>query len=301
MSKKYSFMKFIFGFILLSLIIANIGFEKVYITVKSFNAIYLIPVLVIYILNFYAGAVNLSVLISKLNNKIKLSKLLRYNVLSWSFGMFVPGRLGEFSLIYYLEKEGIIYGEGLAISMLDKIISFVIFSVISLIGCFIFFDIQTALKIFFVLSSILIVLLFLITSYKVRLFIRKSILRGYEGKLANFYKTFKEYFLKYKIALMINGVVTFIKLVLMSIVLMLLFKGFNIEVGIITVLVITSMVTILSLIPISISGLGIREITYVYMFNMMNIPSNISLSVSLITLVINYTMGLSILTFFKIK
>ena len=55
------------------------------------------------------------------------------------------------------------------------------------------------------------------------------------------------------------------------------------------------MLIIISLIPISISGLGVRESAAVYIYSLLNIETSITLTVYIIALLITYLTGAFIL------
>lgn len=64
----------------------------------------------------------------------------------------------------------------------------------------------------------------------------------------------------------------------------LLFKSFGFDIPWIELLVIITLISFITMIPVSLNGLGVREASYVYFFQHLGVPDGVSLSVSLLFL-----------------
>lgn len=62
----------------------------------------------------------------------------------------------------------------------------------------------------------------------------------------------------------------------------LLFLSFGIDIAWIELLVIITLISVITMIPVSLNGLGVREVSYVFFFQQLGVPDEISLSVSLL-------------------
>ncbi|MGJ7918959.1 lysylphosphatidylglycerol synthase transmembrane domain-containing protein [Neobacillus sp. LXY-4] len=62
----------------------------------------------------------------------------------------------------------------------------------------------------------------------------------------------------------------------------LLFLGFRVEVGLLDLLVIISVISFITMVPLSLNGIGVREASYVLFFQELGIPNEIAISVSLL-------------------
>ena len=62
----------------------------------------------------------------------------------------------------------------------------------------------------------------------------------------------------------------------------LLFRSFGIEVSFLHLLVIITLISVITMIPVSLNGLGVREASYVLFFQSIGVPEGIALSVSLL-------------------
>ena len=66
------------------------------------------------------------------------------------------------------------------------------------------------------------------------------------------------------------------------------------------IFLVNSMLTIISLIPISISGLGVRESAAVVIYSFLNIDSTIVMSTHLIPVIISYSIA-TLIIFLSLK
>ena len=264
-----------------------------------FHPLFFILTTFLLLITLVIGALNLALLLIPIK-KISFAKVFYYNTLSWSLGLFVPGKIGELSLIPFLKQEGVPTGHGTVISVLDKLISLVVLSLSSIIGFFIFFDIGATLKLIAILFLLIAVILFFIVSNAGRSFIKKYILRKFSMKFQGFSKLLFYYFKKQKLIIFLNIIITFIKWIVNAVILYTLFLAYNQNVPFVYIFLINSMLTIISLIPISISGLGVRESIAVFIYGALSINPLITISTHLIPLIISYFIAiLTILFSFK--
>lgn len=296
MKKINLFLKLFIGLSILFALFYKIGFNEVYKTLITFNFFFLPLVFITYIISFILGTLNLKILLNSLNLKINFWKLAKYYQLSWSFGLFIPGRLGEFSLVYFLKKENLVSGKGTAIAVIDKIITVAVTSLFAIVGFFIFFTTEQAIRLMGILILGFLILLFFILSEPGRELIKKYVLRSYSEKFKGFSKTLFFFLREQKKRLLLNALITVIKLVVTALTVYLFFAAFNQNVLFVDVLVITAIGTIISMIPVTISGLGIRESITVFLFSEVGIPTTVTASVMVVALILNYTIaGLSLL------
>ncbi|MBW2996311.1 flippase-like domain-containing protein [Candidatus Woesearchaeota archaeon] len=297
--RVYFVLKWAIGLSILLYMLHRVGIQNVVSAFKNSNIFLMFIVLIIFILNFAISAYNIGLITSGIK-KIKFWILLKYNMLSWGIGSFVPGKLGELSIVYLFKKQGIGYGQGLAISIMDKVITIFTLFLISILGAVVFLDLYLMIDIVIIFIGILVMLYFVIISNFGRKMIRKYILRSYASYFDGFSKTIKGYIRERKGRLMLNFVLTFIKWGVLGLTIWLLFLSFGVEVNYFYALLIHALVNIITLIPISISGVGVREASAVYFFTIIGVSSSIAAGVYLINLVLNYFVSVcSILLFSK--
>src|SRR3989344_4910157 len=119
--KKLNFLlKLFVGVLILSFLLFKFGFKNILSAIISINPIFIVLIFII----------------------LTISKLFYYGSLSWAVGMFVPAKLGEFSIIPLLKKHDIEIGTGTSISVLDKLVTFITLSIISIIGFLLFLPLK---------------------------------------------------------------------------------------------------------------------------------------------------------------
>src|SRR3990167_2477104 len=173
--KVSTLIKLLVGVSLLFLLYYKIGFSNIYQTLITIHIpLALAFVIIFYILFFFLGAWNLKILLDPIK-KLSWRKLFEYYCLSWSFGLFVPAKLGEFSLIFLLKKEDIGQGQTMALSVIDKFITMITFAAFAIIGFLVFFTIQQTITFSLVLVVLIIGGMILLFSKKIRALIQKMI------------------------------------------------------------------------------------------------------------------------------
>ena len=289
--KQANIIKFILGLSILFFVFYKIGLKEIYKTILEMNFFFAIPfVIIFYIMFFILGTINLKILLNPIK-KVPFKKLLKYYALSWSFGLFVPSKIGEFSLIFLLKKEKIPIGKTTAISVIDKTITLITFVIFSAIGFLIFFNPMDSLKFTLILLSILFIGIFSILSNKVRNIIKKLIGK-YHIYFKGFSKTLFSYLKENKRVLFMNFILTIIKWGLIDAGLVFIyFLAFGKVVNPLYIILITAITLTVGLIPITINGLGIKTPTAIFLYGQIGIISPIVASVYLIDLVIKYLIA----------
>ncbi len=291
--KKYTkqILKIAVSVLLISILFYKVGFKGVYENLVTVNSFYLILMIIVFLMSFLIASISIKVLLLPLKaRKLGLKKLVWYNMLTYAISRFIPGRVGDLSMVYFLKKEDIAVGKASAIVIIDRIISFFVHFILACFGFFIFFPSIVAVKLTCISILIFAVLIFFIIWKKGRDIVKKYVLRKHSNMFAGFYKTFSTYFKHYKYLLLINTIVTLVNIFFFGLMVYLAFCAINqqINIDILTIIIIVSITEILSLIPITISGLGLRETSVVFMFSKLGILAEFTMSAYLILLFIRY-------------
>ena len=151
-------IKIIFSLVVFLILIKIIGLEKITTTLSQMKLIYLIPVITIYLLGFVIGTLNVFILLKGLKLKIRFNKLLKYTIISWSIGLFSPGKVGDFSIIYLLKKERIKPIVSFAVVLVDKIITLLVLLLFTLLTAIILLTRKEIILIFIIIILFLLVI-----------------------------------------------------------------------------------------------------------------------------------------------
>ena len=295
-ARNYLLFKIIIGITLFLSVYTRIGFSNIFEKLLTVNIIFLIGYIMLKSFSLFFNALNLYIMLIPSKVKLKLREVWKYASISWAFGLLVPGKIGEFSLVYLLKKKKIDYGEGLAISMLDKILTFITLFSFGLLGLLLFLpNIIIYVSIIFTIIILSIIYFIYKDSYidKILIFILKNKIKH----IRKFKEVTKLYIKKHYNLIILNLIVTALKWGLTAFTISILFMGFGIYIPFYKVLFIQSIITIISLIPITISGLGVAEPTGIFLYGLIGISQSISASMFLIALFVTYLLGGLILLF----
>jgi len=273
MKKRFfNFMKIIIGVSILFFLVYKIGFRAILSMIESINLYYLPPIFLFYFTSFALGSYAIKLLADPLKKGLPYFKILKYYLLKWALSLLLPGRVGEASLIYFLKKEGIEVGGGTALFLLDKLITLLFLVITAIFSFFLFFSFS---------DSIMLAIITLFFSLIGLFFIFSRI-----GSK------------KYLIKVISNAAVTLVKLIVDSVVTFLLFISLGEVVPIWIIFIITSVIVILSLIPLSVNGLGIRESVAVFLYSKIGVEAAVVVGAYILLLIINYLIALVCLSLF---
>ena len=290
-------LKLFLGIAVIALILYKVGFEKIISTFSTMNLTYLPICIALFVLGLYMGAFNVKLLLDALGAKLRMKEIWRAYVLSWAFGMVVPGKIGEFSFIY-LVKDKVKIGEATAVAVIDKLTTALSLCFLSFIGFFIFFPLQTAIYLTLGVSVLAVIGLVVLMTQFGRMILRK-ILGKRQQMFAGFSKTMKFIVFEEKKAVILNIIITFAKWAVTSFLTSLVFLSFGVHVNPLVILSVSATAMLLSLVPITMSGLGIKEGAAIYLYGLAGVSGVVAVSVQLILLLLNY--GGAAVVFFTVK
>jgi len=296
MKKKVAnLIKIVVSFILIIYLINKVGLSNITKTMININLVYLPLILLLWIGNLLIGAINIKIMLKALNEKLIFTKTLKHYLRSWAYGLFLPGKIGEFSLIYFLKKENIELSKGTIIAFTDKIITFFVLFIIAFFGLINILNLNDIISILVLIFLVFGLAFFFLVTEKGRDLIKKYVLKRYSKKFKNFFKNFSYLLKKRTLFLLLNTFFTLLKWFLIFIIIYLLFKSIDYHINFMILISAISIGLIISLIPISISGLGVRENSSLAVFVYYNVPPIIAGSVLLIQTLIRYIIGVVVL------
>ncbi len=271
---------------LLFILFSKVGINEPLSLLKNVDFGILLIIFILSIIVFFIGSLNLKILANKLNKQIGIWRLFSYYTTSNSIGNLLPGKFGDLSILYFLKKDGLKIGESSALYILDKTISLALLLLASLVGMFIFIE-PLGVEIITLLFALLLILFFFLFVYKKIFIFARKILGTYLQKFDGFQSTIKIYLKHGKKEIFYNFILTVFRLLLSALVILLAFKSIDpdIKIRFIHVVIIYALTTIISLLPISLSGLGIRESMAVILYSYINVSPQLSLSAYLLLLI----------------
>lgn len=285
-------IKVVVGLGLLLFLINNIGLNNIIEKIANMQLAYIFLLVLAFFANMLVGTLNLKILMVALNEKMHFFRLFNYNALSWSYGLFLPGKIGEFGiLVYFLKKEGVHLSNALIISIIDKLTTFLATFIIAILGFFTFFRFDAAIIIVLIILALFLIGLFIIIGNRSRSFLKRFILKKYANHFEGFSKNLFFLFKEKKVDLFANFMLTFLKLGLLFMNLHFLFLAIGKAVPLFAVFTIFAITAIVGTAPISIGGLGVKEYVGVLLFSQYGITQVISGTVFIVFAFIKYAIG----------
>jgi len=297
--KKISpFFKVFVSIALLLILFYKVGFSELYQLILQMDVVFLPLVILFFILNFICGFFKIKILLKPLNKKIRFLKIVKYSTIAWSFGLFSPSKIGEFSMSFFLKKEGFSLGEGFAIQIFDKGIMAFSFATIAVFSALTFFNAHNASLFLILLFLTLTVCSFVILSKFTRDIIKKYILRKYSLKFKGFSKTLFSYLRDSKSCLFLAFILSLAKIFFMALVIYYLFLSFGITVPLVYIIMIMAITIASSVIPISLNGIGVRQSIGVFLYSQIGTNPLIAMGNYTIRLALNYITGTLFISYY---
>ena len=290
MEKKILFfLKYLAAILIIVYILKKIDLSKVFVLLKEINYFWLGLDLLVYLVAIIITSYGLKVLFDSIV-QIKFLEWMKYFLITFSIGLIIPGKLGELSIIYFLRKKNVDIGASTALTVINKLITVIIFGIIALIGFFLIFN-SNDLIIAFVLSLLFVLGVLFLFSKLCRILVKKMIGDLFK-QVDVFYSTFDNLCKKNKDKLLISVIVTFLRPLFNGLIILLSFKAIGIDVSLMYAILVNALTIIASLVPITPNGLGIREGIGAFLFRNIGIPLEVSVTMYFIIFVMNSLTGI---------
>ena len=224
--------------------------------------------------------------------KISLRTFYHLRLFTHMFGSFTPGKLGEYSLLYFLKKNYHIKVMPIFfILSLDKAITIIHILLFSLIAFLTLFDsfhfaFYSAVFLLLVAASFFFsrFIIHKIRWVSVHLFRIKQV-HAFLSAIGDFSKS---YITSYSPYLLANLASTFLIHLLVAYTAMTTYAAFSVDVPLFSIFLANSVIGLTNFIPLNFFGFGIKEVTGVYLFTFLGVPPAISTSCIIIFILSRY-------------
>jgi uncharacterized protein (TIRG00374 family) len=212
--------------------------------------------------------------------KIGINSWLTIFIPGFAIGLFLPGRVGDVTMVAIAKKKGFEIGQSTTLILIDKITTLLVFIPLAILGFYTILHTKELGWSIFLSIILLIGLIMLFTPFCRR--ILKKILGKYAEKFTGFHKTFKELFLNHKKELLYNILITLLRPILSSLIMIVIFKSLGYNLDMYNAIIITAITLIVSIIPITPNGFGIREGLGLILLSQSGVPSEATIAMYLI-------------------
>ena len=286
----------IIGIAIFIYIIFSTGPEKIFYSLISANISLLFLSTIILIPALYLKGIKWKILTDEFKVKLGVNEATKISIIGISFGTITPGRIGELSRAFYLSKKNLNLGKSLSSIFLDRlfdIISLVVLSFLGLIFILSKFYFTSIIEIFIIFIIVYSVVFIALTKKKItfiiaRPFFNSIIPEKYKDKLKLAFDSFYDglnLLKRRKMKLMVAFILSLADWLISFVQSYIILLAFGYNISYFNLIFIIPLSVLVTLIPISIAGLGTREATFIYLFSLFSIPPEISVSYSIASLV----------------
>ncbi|MBN1420483.1 MAG: flippase-like domain-containing protein [Planctomycetes bacterium] len=294
MKRILRLLPFALGFVLLALLIHKVGFRPLVDTLASVDLRFQPLLIGIYLLAQALSAAALFVLIRPLAPACRfLEVFLRYLVVS-SVALATPGRIGDFLMAAHLRTKGVPFARGCAVVFADKAITLFAYLLIAAAGAYPLLGVPAGAGLTAALLAGLAAFGILARSDRLESRVER-LLSGRRGPLRGGYSQLRAFCTAHIPLLLVNLLLTGIRMAVASLFLWVLLRSLGVSVGFVGVLLVHALVQIVLLIPITVSGLGIREGAMVGFFVLIGVEASAACAAALLTTVLAYLYAAAIL------
>ncbi len=269
---KKSFLRSIGIIIFLFIIIFKIDLEKFYQIIRQINYRYLIASVLAFLVTSLLNPWRWQYILKRLNIEVTFARSYYMVFFSILLGLITPAKIGEMGvkLSFFLREKDLVK-KALVGVILERILD-VIFLLIFASLAILFF--MNLLPYDFSLVALTILLLFAILVFFIpkkwfREFIKKIIYLVIPPRYRNFYDHLNYFYLSFR-SIGIQGYLgliflTFISWLASFFIIYIFARGVGINISFIYFAMASAGASLVSLLPVSIAGLGTREATYIFL------------------------------------
>ncbi len=247
------------------------------------------------VLSLAVGALNLFVLTRALKPDASTPRIMIAYLRSWAVGMIAPGKLGDLSYAHFLALEEhraetpSSLAPGLAVAVVDKIITFAVTAAIAVAGLAVYArGSDAALGGAFAVLAILGSLLAL-SNARIRSFVRERLLGRYARRFEGFSANLSTLLRDRPGPLALNLAITIARTLVQGTAMLLYFAAVGQTVGLLDIVVVHAITLIVALVPITFAGLGVKQGASVVLYGRIaGIGAAPVLAHGLITTLMNY-------------
>ncbi len=280
----------IIGIGLFIYILIKVGISQIFDEVIQANLFFLLVAMFFVFAALITGTLKWFVIAHKQKIKVPFWKAFRINLICFFYGFITPSKVGHIMRAGYLKKYNNQHlGKGISNYVLDKIMDLFSLVFLAIVFSFVFRNLISINYLYYALGGLALLISLLIIFRKegrsrsiLKIFYRlipKKRRDKVKHEFHLFYKDMpkKRYFLLFLLFHVINWVVIYTITFFVGI-------SLGINISFFYFLAILPIATLIGQIPITISGLGIREATMIKLFGLLGIGATKIFSMSIITL-----------------
>ena len=301
------FIKYI-GILLLIVILYKID-HALFIKQIAYTNLWLL--LIVLLLNFphlLIKTFRWNLLLKQQNIEYSLIQAFSIYLSSLYIGFITPGRMGEFAKVLYLKSDKKIkISKGFSSVLVDRLFDFYLLCFLAFYGAW-YFNVFGEFSSFFLILLVLLLvapIIFLnkrIINKIIQIIFKFIVVKHIKDKFENHFNDFHIGLMElFNFRLIISGLLTCLGYLLFFVQCNLIILALGISIDFMTITLFMAIANLVSFIPISISGLGTRDATLLFLFGLIDIQPEIAISFSFLIFFLFFFGGgfLGFIAFFR--
>lgn len=288
------------GIIILCVILLKIDLSNLILSLTKVNIFLFICIVFLNIPQIFIKSLRWSLLLRSQSIQYNLKDSFIVYLTSIYAGIITPGRLGEFIKAVYLKSDkGITLSKGMSSVLIDRLFDLYLLIFLGLLGIW-QFDIlgklsNTSLLLLFILILSPLVILNKQLMGKVVGLIYKFVIKKKAELMDKIEERFEDFYngidqlINFK--LIFSGLLTCLSYSVFFVQCYLITISMGISINFIAITLFMAISNLISFIPISISGLGTRDATLIYLFSLINLTPELAVSYAFFVFVIFFVCG----------
>jgi len=232
----------------------------------------------------------------------------KYFLIGFFLSIPTPGRVGDLARAFYVRKQAGL-GQGLSTVVFDRLIDITVLLFFGIVSAFLFSSLfgmevfSLPLAVLAIACFFALVFLFLRKGFAkaaLRPFFRAFVPEGFRGKTAEGFEEFFSSLAGYRKgwpAVVGNALLSFLCFALSFAVFWLVCFSLGLNVSLLFVILAVSIAALAEIIPITVSGIGVREGLLVFLFSFIGVSAETAFAVSILYYILGY-VSVAIVGFF---
>ena len=288
------------GIVLFLIILSRINLGALIDIFAHTNVLLLFMALLVNCAAIVLKSLKWKIIVNSVKKDFTLKESIKAFFVGFSFSTITPAKLGDFIRVLYIQDDQCGLGKSLATVVIDRLIDIILLFSIALVGVYgfsVFYHIEIisvsslAILIAGIISGIYIVLNKSVLSALLKPFFNLFVPQHLKGKISLYYNDFftglfafyndRRRFYSSIIVGLISWIPPFIYGYLLAL-------SIGIDTGIFFFVLVIPIISLLDLLPISISGIGTRDVALIFLFGLKSISAEQAVAFSLLYLFMSY-------------
>ncbi len=284
------------GIAILAALFYFAGIDRILGALATFDLPLLAPVTVLFILTIFINGINVKILLDA-HFRLDLLWFMRNYFTSWAVGSVLPGKVGDFSLAYFL-KDNIAPAKTVGIILLDKLITLMILSLAGSASIALFLGAESAVVAVISICALWITGIAFLFTGPAKGLLSKIFPQQLRGHFKDFALVVPQLIANEKSRIALNAALTVARLAAQAGAIAIIYLGVGEHVGFFDIFMISAASTLMSFIPFTMGGLGLREGSFTLLASSAGIPIEKTAVMIFVSIAISYAIvGIILLAF----